>query len=89
MIFLPDNITHGADEEELVNSGLEEIMINAYQEIREAWKQKNKIPDLRTAAFVVAIEKITNSYVALVIFPQYLFMNSYNQITHPGCYVLP
>jgi len=62
-------ITHGADEEDLVNSGLEETMINAYHEIRETWKQNDKIPDLRTAAFVVAIEKIANSYIALGIFP--------------------
>ena len=62
-------IVHGADEEDLVNSGLEETMIHAYNEIRETWKMNKKIPDLRTAAFVVAIEKIANSYIALGIFP--------------------
>jgi glutamate dehydrogenase (NAD(P)+) len=44
-------------------------MISAYNEIRETWKQNKKIPDLRTAAFVVSIEKIANSYIALGIFP--------------------
>jgi len=62
-------IMHGADEEDLVNSGLEETMIHAYNEIRENWKKNKKIPDLRTAAFVVAIEKIASAYIALGIFP--------------------
>ena len=62
-------ILHGAGEEDLVNSGLEETMVFAYNEIRETWKKNKKIPDLRTAAFVVAIEKIANSYIALGIFP--------------------
>ena len=62
-------ILHGADEEDLVNSGLEETMIHAYNEIRDTWKKNKKIPDLRTAAFVVAIDKIANSYIALGIFP--------------------
>lgn len=62
-------ILHGASEEDLVNSGLEETMIQAYNEIRDTWKKNKKIPDLRTAAFVVAINKIANSYMALGIFP--------------------
>ena len=62
-------ILHGAGEEDLVNSGLEETMVNAYNEIRETWKSNKKIPDLRTAAFVCAIDKIANSYIALGIFP--------------------
>ncbi len=62
-------ILHGAGEEDLVNSGLEETMIQAYNEIRDTWKKNKKIPDLRTAAFVVAINKIANSYMALGIFP--------------------
>ena len=62
-------ITHGADEEDLVNSGLEETMVQAYNEIRETWKSNKKIQDLRTAAFVTAINKIADSYYALGIFP--------------------
>ena len=62
-------ILHGADEEHLVNSGLEETMVNAYNEIRETWKGNKKIPDLRTATFVVSINKIANSYIASGIFP--------------------
>ena len=62
-------ILHGADEEHLVNSGLEETMVNAYNEIRETWKGNKKIPDLRTATFVVSINKIANSYITSGIFP--------------------
>ncbi|MEJ2616571.1 MAG: hypothetical protein P8Z35_16565, partial [Ignavibacteriaceae bacterium] len=62
-------IIHGAEEEDLVNSGLEETMVSAYNEIREIWLQNKKIPDLRTAAFVTAINKIAASYIALGIFP--------------------
>ncbi len=62
-------ITHGADELDLVNSGLEETMIHAYHEIREVKNKDKKIPDLRTAGFVNAIDKIANSYLALGIFP--------------------
>jgi glutamate dehydrogenase (NAD(P)+) len=61
--------THGADEEDLVNSGLEETMVGAYNEIRETLKSNKKIPDLRTAAFVTAINKVAESYYALGIFP--------------------
>ncbi|MGA9364603.1 MAG: Glu/Leu/Phe/Val dehydrogenase [Bacteroidota bacterium] len=61
-------LVHGPDEIDLVNSGLEETMIVAYNEIREIMKQK-KVPDLRTAAFISAIDKIATSYMELGIFP--------------------
>ena len=60
-------ITTGAEEEDLVNSGLEETMIQAYQQIRTVSKQ-HKV-DLRTAAFITAIDKIAISYQELGIFP--------------------
>ncbi len=60
---------HGADEIDLVNSGLEETMYNAYDAIREIRLSKNNIHDLRTAAFVNAIDKIAVSYMQLGIFP--------------------
>ncbi|MDZ4724302.1 MAG: Glu/Leu/Phe/Val dehydrogenase [candidate division Zixibacteria bacterium] len=62
-------IIRGADEIDLVNSGLEETMYNAYDVIREVKKSKKKIPDLRTAAFVSVIDKIAVSYAQLGIFP--------------------
>jgi glutamate dehydrogenase (NAD(P)+) len=62
-------IAHGADELDLVNSGLEETMVTAYVQIREIWKRDRKIPDLRTAGFISAINKIAVSYEEMGIFP--------------------
>lgn len=63
------NITHGSDEEEIVRSGLEDTMIEAYHEIRDALVAKPELGDLRTAAFYVSIKKIALSYEMLGIFP--------------------
>lgn len=60
---------HGADEIDLVRSGLEETMIHAYNEIRNIKKQNPKISDLRTAAFVSGINKLGVAYQSLGIFP--------------------
>lgn len=62
-------LAHGADEKDLVNSGLEETMITAYNEIREIKKQHKDEIDLRTAAFITAINKIARSYLEMGIFP--------------------
>ncbi len=64
-----DFIMHGADEADLVYSGLEETMIAATREVMEAWKANPSIPDMRTAAYVVAINKVGTSYAELGIFP--------------------
>lgn len=58
-------IERGADELDLVYSGLEETMITAYHSIRSEFINTKGIPDLRTAAFVVAIKKIAVSYNTL------------------------
>ncbi|HEX6333294.1 MAG TPA: Glu/Leu/Phe/Val dehydrogenase [Flavisolibacter sp.] len=62
-------IIHGPDEVDLVHSGLEETMITATREIMEEWKKNPQIPDMRTAAYVVAINKVGTSYAELGIFP--------------------
>jgi glutamate dehydrogenase (NAD(P)+) len=62
-------IIHGADEVDLVYSGLEETMINATHEVMNTWKSNPDIPDMRTAAYVVAINKVGTSYAELGIFP--------------------
>ena len=62
-------IARGADEIDLVRSGLEETMISAYQQIREVMQQDSSIEDLRTAAFTNAIKKIGSDYLAMGIFP--------------------
>jgi glutamate dehydrogenase (NAD(P)+) len=62
-------IVHGADEEDLVRSGLEETMVGAYHEIIETQRQHPKIKKLRTAAFLNAIDKVARAYQELGIFP--------------------
>ncbi len=64
-----DIIAHGPDEIDLVHSGLEETMINATREIMDIWKANPSIPDMRTAAYVCAINKVGTSYAELGIFP--------------------
>jgi glutamate dehydrogenase (NAD(P)+) len=62
-------LIHGAGEEDLVNSGLEETMSVAWEQIRDAQMKHPRVPDLRTAAFISAIDKIAVSYMELGIFP--------------------
>lgn len=62
-------VARGADEIDIVNSGLEETMVNAYQQIHEIWKSDRKVKTLRTAAFISAINKIAVAYLELGIFP--------------------
>jgi glutamate dehydrogenase (NAD(P)+) len=59
----------GAGEEDLVNSGLEETMVAAYRQLRETRLARKSAIDLRTAAFVNAIDKIAVCYEELGIFP--------------------
>ncbi|WP_336515717.1 Glu/Leu/Phe/Val dehydrogenase [Pollutibacter soli] len=64
-----DLMLHGPDEVDLVRSGLEETMINATHEIIDCWRANPEIKDMRTASFVVAINKVGTSYSELGIFP--------------------
>ena len=62
-------LVNGANEEDIVNSGLEETMIVAYHAVRDALKKEPALGDLRAAAFRTAIEKIARSYLELGVFP--------------------
>ena len=62
-------IMHGPEEVDLVHSGLEETMIAATREIMDIWLNNPQIPDMRTAAYVNAINKVAVSYAELGIFP--------------------
>ena len=64
-----EQIARGPDEEDLVNSGLEETMIQAYHAVRNEWKARKGEVDLRTAAMIVAIDKVALSYLQGGIFP--------------------
>jgi glutamate dehydrogenase (NAD(P)+) len=63
---LPDEMTQrimtGADEIDRVRSGLHDTMSAAYRQIRERLRVTDEIEDLRTAAFVIAVEKIERFY---------------------------
>ena len=61
-------LTTGAGELDLVRSGLEDTMIHAYGDIRETYKRK-KMPSLRSAAFLTALNKVGDSYLNMGIFP--------------------
>ncbi|MGD9295262.1 MAG: glutamate dehydrogenase, partial [Roseobacter sp.] len=54
----------GADELELVRSGLDDTMRTAYQSMAEVWHARDDVVDLRTAAYLVAIERVAASYKA-------------------------
>ncbi|MFA3915930.1 Glu/Leu/Phe/Val family dehydrogenase [Ruegeria hyattellae] len=54
----------GAGELELVRSGLDDTMRIAYQSMRDVWHDRADIEDLRTAAYIVSIEKVAASYRA-------------------------
>ncbi len=54
----------GAGELELVRSGLDDTMRTAYQSMREVWHGRENIEDLRTAGYLVAIERVASSYRA-------------------------
>ncbi|MEL6646727.1 MAG: Glu/Leu/Phe/Val dehydrogenase [Pseudomonadota bacterium] len=60
-----DRYLKGAGELELVRSGLDDTMRSAYQEIAETWRSRDDVTDLRTAAYLVAINKVVSSYNSL------------------------
>jgi glutamate dehydrogenase (NAD(P)+) len=56
-------LSAGAREVDLVRSGLEDTMRIGYNNIREMRNSRNNIADYRTAAFVLALEKIADAYL--------------------------
>ncbi|WP_425071975.1 Glu/Leu/Phe/Val family dehydrogenase [Sagittula sp. S175] len=59
-----DRYLRGADELELVRSGLDDTMRIAYQSMREVWQSREDVTDLRTAAYMVAIDRVAKTYRA-------------------------
>ena len=55
----------GSTEINLVRSGLEDTMREGYSAISEVWNKSNKIPDLRTAAMMIAVYRIAKSYISI------------------------
>ena len=65
---LKKSVARGADELDLVRSGLDDTMRTAYQQIRETWVENENVKDLRTASYVTSITKIARSYLDVGIF---------------------
>ncbi|GAB4320631.1 MAG: Glu/Leu/Phe/Val dehydrogenase [Dehalococcoidia bacterium] len=61
-------ITRGPDEVDFVEAALADTMSLAYQNIYEVWKSRG-MPDLRTAAYYVAIQRVAAAYLVQGIFP--------------------
>ena len=59
-----DHFLQGAGEMELVRSGLDDSMRLGYQAISEIWNSRDDVADLRTAAYLVAIERVAASYAS-------------------------
>ena len=60
---LAQRVRSGAGELDLVRSGLDDTMRAAYGEIRDVYRSRAEVPDLRIAAFVLAIQKVARFYV--------------------------
>jgi len=65
-LVLSDNFKkqylHGAGELELVRSGLDDTMRDAYQSMQAVWHERSDVKDLRTAAYLVSIGRVAASY---------------------------
>ena len=64
---IQSDLAFGASEADLVSSGLEDTMVSAFHEIHQ--KARYHAVDLRTGAFISAIDKIALGYERLGIFP--------------------
>jgi len=62
-----EELLTAAKEIDLVRSGLDETMRNAFQEIREILESKKEISDFRTSAYIVAVQKIAKSHIEMGI----------------------
>jgi glutamate dehydrogenase (NAD(P)+) len=61
-------LCRGADELDLVRSGLDDTMRSAYEQIREVKMSDPKVGDYRTAAYTIAIKKISHSYLDIGVY---------------------
>jgi len=65
---LKSHLQRGPEEIDYVRSGLDDTMRLGFQAMQEALETRDGVPDYRTAAIVVAIEKIAHSYLDVGIF---------------------
>ena len=65
---IKDEVSRGAEELDLVRSGLDDTMRTAYQQIRNTFEEEENIHDFRTAAYVTSIRKIARSYIEIGLY---------------------
>jgi glutamate dehydrogenase (NAD(P)+) len=61
--WISENLSKGADELDLVRSGLDDSMRLALQEIIDIRSRMPEIEDYRTAAYIIALQKLSRSYL--------------------------
>jgi len=66
--YLKDELIRGADEFDLVRSGLDDSMRLALQDIITTKLTMEKVEDYRTAAYVISLSKLARSYQDLGVF---------------------
>ena len=59
-------LSKGRTELDLVRSGLEDMMFEAYENMSEIWNENN-YPSLRTTAYIYSIKKLIESYKSIGI----------------------
>ena len=64
---LASRAINGGAEIDLVRSGLEDTMRNTYNVISEVWNKEKSAIDLRTAAMMVAVQRIAQGYQSIGI----------------------
>ena len=62
-----NEVLSGATEINLVRSGLEDTMRGAYSAISATWNETDNVPDLRTAAMMIAVDRVAQSYISIGI----------------------
>lgn len=65
---IKENLARGADELDLVRSGLDDSMRLGLREIINTYNRNEKIEDYRTAAYVIALSKLSRSYLDIGVF---------------------
>ena len=62
------SMARGAGELDLVRSGLDDSMRIGFQNMLEVYNKNDDIPDLRMAAFSIAIDKVSRSYLDIGVY---------------------
>ncbi len=66
--WMRKELIYGADELDLVRSGLDDTMRNSYQQLKNVLDSNEKVDDFRTASYVVAIQKLLRTYIDIGVY---------------------